>query len=177
MAHHFGGDALFCNLETGCRLLNMDGDLLWEVDQETIDSAMAAACESGVAQNIEAGQGTYGSMILEVNCYSANGSMLKLIGYDEHGKQNEMPFHPNYAPVNAPVSRDRQQSSSTSVSGDCVVDLGSFGFASYDGIHVGVGFDVWESPDEFLDNPSEDIFLKWSATRQGLPDCGPFYVT
>ena len=105
MVHHFGGDALFCDEELGCWMLNMNGERLWEVDQASIDAAMATACETGVAQRIAAGDGTYGPMILEANCYGENGKMLKLIGYDEYGKVNEMPFQPNYAPVNPPAEK------------------------------------------------------------------------
>ena len=172
MVHHFGGDVLFCDLENGCRALNMEGDLLWEVDQTTIDAAMATACESGVSQNIEAGQGTYGPMILEVNCYSANGSRLKLIGYDEHGKQNEMPFQPNYAPVNAPVSHNETSGDGDSGGGCyCQVDLDAGNYLSFDFIHFDEGWDVWYSNDSIIFNEPGDTFLYWTGSNPGLPDC------
>jgi hypothetical protein len=149
----------------------MDGERLWEVDQATIDAALSAACESGVAQRIMAGEGTYGPMILEINCDGPDGAYLKLMGYDEHGKTNEMPFMPNYAPVNPPVN---SANSSGSGAGDqCQVDLESYGFMSFDGIHIAEGWDVWSSDE----NLSLIEFLYWTGSDPNLPDCDLFSET
>ena len=100
--HHFGGDALYCDEDSGCWLLDMNGNLLWEVPQEEIDEAMAAACETGMTQSIEAGMGTYGPSVIRVSCYEGYDPFLTYVGYDEWGKLNEMRFSPSYEPVNAP---------------------------------------------------------------------------
>lgn len=157
VVHHFGGDALFCNEELGCWALNMDGERLWEVDQATIDAAMTAACDSNAAQQVEAGQGTYGPMTLEVNCYGEDGASVKLIGYDEHGKPNEMSFAPNYTPVNAPASSLPQ----------CQINLHHYKLHSHDGIHYDAGYDVFTTDGSL--KPGD--FQYWTSSNPGLPSC------
>ena len=104
--HHFGGDAIFCDSEVGCYLLNADGEQLWNVSQEAIEAAMTAACESGESQFIDAGIGTYGPNTIGVSCYEGMEPTLKFYGYDEWGKLNTLQFSPDYTPVNAPVESE-----------------------------------------------------------------------
>lgn len=104
--HHFGGDALFCDSEVGCYLLNAAGEQLWDVSQAAIDAAMATACETGTSQFIDAGIGTYGPNTLIIHCYAGMEPGLTLNGYDEWGKLNEMQFSPTYEPVNSPVEHE-----------------------------------------------------------------------
>jgi hypothetical protein len=156
--HHFGGDVLYCTHEDGCWLVNIHGEPLWEVAQATVDAAVAAACATGEAQVIAAGNGTYGPSQLVVGCPSS----VTLVGYDEWGKQNTMEFTTDYLPVYPAPSG----------SGDrCAVDLAANKFASVDGIHVAVGFDIWFSGDDnaIFDDDSE--FLYWSSTSEGNPIC------
>ncbi len=158
--HHFGGDALYCNDADGCELLNMNGESLWKVAQSAIDEAMTTACETRQAQMIEAGAGTYGPATLEIACYEGLEPALTLIGMDEWGKTNAMQFGPDYQPVNQPTLPNR-----------CAIDLGAFGFSSYDGIHVSVGYDIWFSGDDGGIFDEDSSFLYWSSTREGLPNC------
>jgi hypothetical protein len=99
VAHHFGGDTMYCTAAEGCWMLNMTGQPLWSVAEATIDAALATACETGAGQVIEAGQGTYGPFQLVVNCNTNNHNNMVLMGYDEWGKTNEMPFSSLYQPV------------------------------------------------------------------------------
>ena len=92
----------------GCWLLDKDGNLLWEVSQATIDAAMAAACETGTTQFINAGMGTYGPSVIEVSCYDGMDPFLTYTGYDEWDKLNVMEFGPNYEPVNAPLESEEE---------------------------------------------------------------------
>lgn len=102
-AHHFGGDALYCEQEQGCWLLNSDGEQLWNIVQDMIDTVMIDACETGQSRYLEAGVGTYGLNTFRVSCYVGYEPALTLIGFDEHGNVNEMEFSPNYMPVNPPA--------------------------------------------------------------------------
>jgi len=102
--HHFGGDALYCDQDQGCWLLDKNGNLLWELSQEALDAAMATACETGTSQFIEAGMGTYGPSVIGVSCYVGFDPFLTYVGYDEWGKINEMQFSPNYAPISPELS-------------------------------------------------------------------------
>jgi hypothetical protein len=104
--HHFGGDVLYCTQERGCWLVNMQGELLWEVPQATIDSVFDLACADGHSQFIEAGLGTYGPSTLGISCYLGYEPTLKLFGYDEWGKLNVMQFPRTYDPVYAPKSEE-----------------------------------------------------------------------
>ena len=92
VAHHFGGDTMYCNSTEGCWMLNMTGQPLWSVAQSTIDAALATACETNAGQVIEAGQGTYGPFQIVVNCNTNNHNNMLLVGMDEWGKSNQMPF-------------------------------------------------------------------------------------
>lgn len=103
VAHHFGGDTLYCDQAQGCWLLNSNGEQLWEVSQSTIDTVMTDACETGQSHYIEAGIGTYGLSTFRVSCYVGYDPALTLIGFDEHGNVNEMEFSPSYLPVNPPA--------------------------------------------------------------------------
>lgn len=98
-AHHFGGDALFCDMNVGCWMLDSSGTELWAVSQSTIDDVMTLACETGTSQVIEAGVGTYGEFWIEVSCYEGVDPSLTLVGYDEHSKINRMQFSSDYIPV------------------------------------------------------------------------------
>ena len=112
MVGHFGGDALYCNNNDGCTLLNTDGELLWNVPQSVIDETFANACEVGISQEIEAGMGTYGPSILVISCYQGYEPTLKLKAYDEHGKINEIRFPQDYSPVTAATPAPAEETAS-----------------------------------------------------------------
>lgn len=162
---HFGGDALYCNQADGCWALNADGNQLWSVPQADIDSALQTACDSGVAQHIEAGNGTYGAMTLVVTCPDS----IILVGYDEWDKQHVMNFTTDYLPLNPPNSVVTSEAT-PEPNGFCEVDLAANGFNSVDGIHHSEGFDIWSS------GASHSLmsFQYWSATSAGYPDCNLF---
>ncbi len=150
--HHFGGDVLYCTTEDGCWFVNIKGEPLWEVEQSVITDALADACESGEAQVIEAGAGTYGPSQLVVGCPSS----ITLVGFDEWGKQNTMQFTPDYQPVNpAPSSLNL-----------CSYYLPGR-YISMDGIHGSVGWDIWST------NPWS--FIRWVGDDPGLPACESFW--
>ncbi len=93
--YHFGGNALFCSEEIGCKLLNKTGYELAHWPQSDIATAFAASDTSG--QNVQVkgeGQGTYGPMQLwSVSPNATTGNnQLCMIGFDEWGKQNDMCF-------------------------------------------------------------------------------------
>jgi hypothetical protein len=155
---HFGGDVLYCNQTDGCRVTNAQGDVLGAVPQAVIDSAVQAACDTGVAQHVEVGEGTYGALTLVVTCPNS----VMLVGYDEWGKQHTMTFTTAYLPVNAPGAGAAESSDCL-----CEVDLDANGFDSVDGIHSQVGYDVWSS-DEI---GNVIAFLYWTATSPGYPPC------
>ncbi len=159
VVHHFGGDTLFCTNVDGCKLLNKNGETLWQVEQSVIDAAMADACETRQPQFIEAGEGTYGPNVLELACYEGMGKSLNLTGFDEWGKPNSMKFSTDYAPVSPPVAPNQP----VVVVFGCSVDLAAYGFMSIDGIHNSVGFDIWDA--DFSN------FLYWSPTSLGQPAC------
>ena len=106
---HFGGDVLYCTADRGCWALNMDGDLLWEVPQSDIEAAKTAACDTGLSQTIEAGQGTYGPMTLDISCYTDDEPTLELTGYDEWGKVNSLSFGASYLPIGPAVEATRDR--------------------------------------------------------------------
>lgn len=99
---HFGGDVLYCDKDSGCTLLNMNGQFLWNVPQDLIDEAMAEACATRHPQYIEAGFGTYGPSTLSLHCYEGMDPYLILSAYDEWGMLSDLKFGPDYAPVTAP---------------------------------------------------------------------------
>jgi len=101
---HFGGDVLYCSEERGCWMLNINGQLLWEVPQSEINAAKATACETGIAQSIAAGQGTYGPATLVIGCDDDGEQYLNLLAWDEWGKLNELRFPATYDPVGPPVA-------------------------------------------------------------------------
>ena len=103
---HFGGDVLYCNTDQGCTLLNMNGQLLWNVPQETIEAVMALACETHEPQYIAAGFGTYGPSTLSLHCYIGMDPYLILSAYDEWGVLSDLKFGADYAPVGPPVSSE-----------------------------------------------------------------------
>jgi len=92
--YHFGGNTLFCESETGCTLLNMTGQFLWNWPQADISAAFETLDQTGENTLVGEGQGTYGAMWLWVIPTSeTNGNKtLCLQGFDEWGKENEMCF-------------------------------------------------------------------------------------
>lgn len=101
---HFGGDALYCvdannqttnNLpamaEGGFRLLNGNGQEVWFVPGADVDTALAAAKESGESQLAASGQGSYGAAYLYAY-YVGDSATFVFTGYDEHGKPNSLTF-------------------------------------------------------------------------------------
>ncbi|MBZ0277815.1 MAG: hypothetical protein K8I60_16835 [Anaerolineae bacterium] len=103
VVRHFGGDALYCQAERGCWVLNTHGELLWEVPQADITAAFDRACQTGEMQSLAAGNGTYGPMTLQLNCYDGIPPYLNLIGYDEYYKPNDLQFAPEYSPDVVPT--------------------------------------------------------------------------
>jgi hypothetical protein len=113
--YHFGGDTLFCNQDTGCTLLNMNGHDIAHWPQSDIATAFALTDSTGQNTQIAGeGQGTYGPMQLwSVSPDATTGNnLICAIGFDEWGKQNNMcfqvtkDFHYEQAPlpVNVPLS-------------------------------------------------------------------------
>ena len=112
--YHFGGDALFCSEETGCKLLDKTGHEMAHWPQSDIATAFAASDKSGQNTKVSGeGQGTYGPMQLwSVSPDATTGdNQLCMIGFDEWNKQNDMCFlvTPDYTfeqaalPVNQPA--------------------------------------------------------------------------
>ena len=108
IVHHFGGDALYCvdrNMNPtdqfsddnfgGMRLLNMQGQLLWFLDADTIEGFVAQA-EAAPGTSIEmlAAPSTYGMSYLYTIADLAEDGIIKFvfIANDEHGKTNSMEF-------------------------------------------------------------------------------------
>jgi len=102
-AHHYGGDALYCDQAQGCWLFDSEGNLLWEVPQSTIDTIMTEACETGHSMVIEAGQGTHGPSFFNVSCYVGFEPGLTYVGFDEHGNRNDMLFAMSYESIVPPA--------------------------------------------------------------------------
>lgn len=92
--YHLGGDTLYCDSASGCTLLNMNGQFLFNWPQGDVGSAIAAADESGENQLVGSGVGTYGEAQLWVvfSGPNADAKTLCLVGHDEHYKMNEFCF-------------------------------------------------------------------------------------
>ena len=92
--YHFGGDALYCNQNDGCTLLNKTGQFLWEWTQDEVATATHIVDETGQNTLVGEGVGTYGPALLwAVPSEATDGShRLCLFAYDEWGKQNFMCF-------------------------------------------------------------------------------------
>jgi hypothetical protein len=96
---HFGGDALFCDHENGCKLLSPTGAELMTWSQAEIDAALVELSQTnavGAAVIIAEGNGTYGPATLFVNGKADGTPQICLAGFDEHGKSNEMCFGQDY---------------------------------------------------------------------------------
>jgi hypothetical protein len=145
---------MYCTTADGCWMLNMTGQPLWSVPQSTIDAALATACETSTGQVINAGQGTYGSSSIVVNCNVNNDNNMILMGYDEWGKTNEMPFSFLYQPVQG---YDTNLCQLTFV----WVDTGEFAY--YGVFH--------DDGDGVYDNWNSAGFVNALSDNPGLPEC------
>ena len=108
VVHHFGGDALYCvdrdmnptdqfsdDNFGGMRLLDIDGQLLWFLDADTIEDFVAQA-EATPGQGVEmlAAPSSYGTSYLYTIADLAEDGIIKFVfvANDEHGKTNSMEF-------------------------------------------------------------------------------------
>lgn len=150
----------------GCKLLTMNGEELWHQPQSVIKAALAAACESGETQTIDAGIGTYGPNTLLVSCFGGDiaTAFLNMTGYDEWGKWNIIRFGPDYLPVNPPANGAAPDVEDNR----CAYEVGETEF-SVDGSHMG-GYDIWDPGSDGFLNEGDD-FITWSKTDLGLPAC------
>lgn len=92
---HLGGDALFCDGETGCWLLNSNGQFLFDVAQNVIDENLGTACSDQSAPYLEVGEGTFGTVSFQFQCYDGRPPHIIFCGVDEHGKRNCTAIYPN----------------------------------------------------------------------------------
>lgn len=88
--YHFGGDTLYCDQGAGCRLLDLNGQLLGSWAESDIAAALAAVDQTG--QNSPVGEvaGSYGTATLwavPTNDTSGN-KQLCLFAFDEWYKLN-----------------------------------------------------------------------------------------
>lgn len=161
--YHFGGDTLYCVQNGGCTLVNLNGQELAAWPQTALADAFAAFDLAKVNTPVEGNAlGSYGPVQLWVVGADESGAhSLCMVGYDEWGKQNQMCFtaYGDYTYDQAPLPLPTEPLPV----GGCSVDLGTLGFTSVDGIHTGVGYDVWDA--------YPGTFLYWTATNPGLPAC------
>jgi hypothetical protein len=92
--YHFGGDALYCNHDDGCTLLNKTGQFLFNWSQAEIDAALTIVEQTGAKALVGEGTGSYGPAEIWAVPPEEPGDPLRLcfFGYDEWGKQNHMCF-------------------------------------------------------------------------------------
>ncbi len=109
--YHFGGDTLFCNVNSGCTLLDKNGHFLWNWAQTDIANALETLVTSHQNTLVGQGQGTYGTAELwAVISAEQNGDhILCFKGFDEWGKPNSMCFHVTdndvYEPAPLPIAQ------------------------------------------------------------------------
>ena len=169
VVHHFGGDVLYCNLEDGCSMVNMQGELLWEVSEADIDAAMATACETREAQIIEPGNGTYGPATLEIACYEGYEPSLTLSSWDEWGKPNAMQFGADYAPVYPAPSEESSTGQPSEPASLCRTAVAPGG--SYGGGNKSSGYDVWDDGGDGIIMDKTWEFLYFTDEKPDLPTC------
>lgn len=108
IVHHFGGDALYCvdrdmnptdqfsdDNFGGMRLLNMQGQVLWFLDADTIEGFVAQAeANPGTGVEMLAALSTYGMSYLYTIADLAEDGIIKFVfvANDEWGKTNSMEF-------------------------------------------------------------------------------------
>ena len=115
---HFGGDAFYCvddnrnptnqfsdHGATGFRLLNKDGQELWYVSPEVLESVLPQVVRGAPAVPIAKGNGTYGETALYVEILLDGRRFFTFMGYDEHGKSNSLTFE-DCNPVGSAVLMD-----------------------------------------------------------------------
>lgn len=92
--YHLGGDTLYCNSETGCTLVNKDGQDLWNWSQPSITAAFDELDETGVNTLVGTGAGTYGpaSLWAAQTDETNDNKRLCLVGVDEWYKENSFCF-------------------------------------------------------------------------------------
>lgn len=88
--YHFGGDTLYCDQGAGCRLLNLNGQLLGSWAESDIAAALAAVDQTGQNSPVGDVAGSYGTATLwAVKSDDGSGNkQLCLFGFDEWYKQN-----------------------------------------------------------------------------------------
>jgi len=132
IAHHFGGDALYCVDQSfmattqysdagggGFRLLSMTGQELWFVPAVDVAAAVSQAKATGQAVLIGQGLGTYGPVSLMA--YLLGGDdMFAFSGFDEWGKANEVTF--KFCQPDAIAPRPEGQAAGSVVSLLCTLE-------------------------------------------------------
>jgi len=176
---YFGGDSLFCSSARGCWLLNPNRPakgsvpaLLGEFSQADIQAALATCAANATNVIIGTIEGTYGPFTLSAVYDGPNADpvcSLQVNAFEAVGKESKpYSFKPMASGGYAPMG------SSVDLSAECFIQAqarnGSVRPFGYKVIGSGKadGYDLFRYETDMMLGL---LFVRWSETTEGLPEC------